>query len=145
MQLLNESIAWEMKKYPLIADNSGELGVLEYGKEFGFVGKRFFFLRGVKSGVIRGQQAHKNLKQLIVCLSGSFTIDLDSGLKKETFTMTSDCECLYLDGLVWREMRDFSTDAVMLVICDRKYENDEVIRDYIDFKKITDGVKVERI
>ena len=42
-------------------------------------------------------------------------------------------------------MRDFSTDAVMLVICDRKYENDEVIRDYIDFKKITDGVKVERI
>lgn len=137
---LNGEISWCVKNFPNIIDESGSLGVIEYGQQLDFVVKRVFFLRDVLHDSIRGKHAHKMLEQVIVCLSGSFTIDLDNGLEKCSIKMKADDNCLYVDGRVWREMRDFSDHTVMMVLCDREYRFDEVIRDYSLFKENLQGV-----
>jgi len=129
----NGNIAWELRHYVLLQEESGELGVLEYIKEFNFLVKRIFFLRNIDKKSNRGNHAHKNLKQIIICLSGSFEITLDNGLEKKVFKMDETSNCLYVDGKVWRDMKNFSKNAVMLVLCDREYRYDEVIRNYDDF------------
>ena len=134
----NGEIAWELRRYPIYSDESGELGVFEFAKDFDFNAKRIFFLRNVSSGQGRGFHAHKNLKQLVVCLKGSFLMKLDNGVTVEEFQMRADNTVLYLDGKVWREMRNFSRDAVMLVLCDREYRFDEVVRDY---QRFTENLK----
>ena len=129
----NGSIAWELKGYALLQEESGELGVLEYVKEFDFLVKRIFFLKNIDSKSNRGSHAHKELKQIIICLSGSFEITLDNGLQKKVFKMNEKNKYLYVDGKVWRDMKNFSKNAVMLVLCDREYRYDEVVRNYDDF------------
>lgn len=131
----NGIVAWEMKQYPIIEQQTGRLGVVELGKEFDFDVKRAFFLKDIKAGQTRGMHSHSQLKQLIICLRGSFSITLDIGQTKETLRMQDVNQCLYLDGRVWREMYSFSEDALILVLCDREYHDDEVIRDYSEFKR----------
>ncbi len=75
-----------------------------------------------------------------MCLNGSFMIDLDNGLEKRSIEMNADDKCLYVDGKVWREMRNFSNHTVMMVLCDREYRFDEVVRDYSLFKENLKGV-----
>ena len=132
---VNGDTAWEFCNFPILRDITSELGVVELAKEFDFNVKRVFFLRHVVSGEERGFHSHKKLKQLIICLNGSFIIKLDSGKSVEEVLMKADDTCLYLDGRVWREMKSFSEDAVMLVLCDREYRFDEVVRDYDKFKE----------
>lgn len=129
----NGDLAWEIRKFQIIKDKTGELGVAEVGKEFNFLVKRIFFLRGVGSNDHRGFHSHKDLKQLIICLSGSFIIKLDNGIKKIETRMTANNNCLYVDGKVWREMYSFSEDAIVLVLCDRDYTKDLVITNYDNF------------
>lgn len=129
----NGTISWELKKYSLIQEETGELGVLEYIKDFNFLVKRIFFLRNIDSESMRGNHSHKNLNQVIICLSGTFTIILNNGLKKETIEMNEANNFLYVDGKVWRDMKKFSKNAVMLVLCDKEYQYDDVIRNYNDF------------
>lgn len=131
----NGKIAWHLKTFKTVVEETGELGVIEFGKEFDFLVKRTFFLRNIKDSVVRGLHSHKELKQLIVCLKGHFTINLNSGVNQESFKLDDSSNCLFVDGKVWREMLDFSQDAVMLVLCDREYRFDEVIRDYSEFQK----------
>jgi len=132
----NGQLAWELIQYPVLTEPTGNLGVVELGKEFNFNIKRAFFLRNVQSDQIRGKHSHKELKQLIICLSGSYSIALDNGEMVETLQMDETNQCLFLDGKVWREMSEFSDNAVMLVLCDREYRYDEVVRGYSQFKQI---------
>lgn len=132
----NGEIAWETRIFSILDEDSGSLGVVEAGKDIGFCVMRAFFLRGIDSAATRGMHSHEELKQLIICLSGSFEITLDNLKKKETLKMTSNNHSLYLDGKVWRTMSNFSQDALVLVLCDREYESDKVIRDYNEFRKI---------
>lgn len=136
----NGELAWELKEYPLLSDSSGELGVVELGKDFDFDVKRVFFLRKVHSEQVRGKHSHVDLKQFIVCLNGSYTISLDNGTCKDYVRMNSENKCLYIDGRVWREMYDFSNDAVMIVLCDREYRFDTVIRDRLESNRILNGL-----
>ena len=129
----NGDLAWEIRNFQLIKDKTGELGVAEIEKEFNFLVKRIFFLRGVGANDHRGFHSHKDLKQLIICLSGSFTIELDDGIDKIETCMTSNNNCLYVDRKVWREMHSFSKDSIVLVLCDRVYEKDFVISNYENF------------
>lgn len=131
----NGELAWQLKDFPRIIDPKGELGVVEFGKEFDFDVKRAFFLRGISKGGSRGFHAHRELKQLVICLSGSFKILLDNGRETHELLMKEDGKCLFLDGRVWREMFEFSETAVMLVLCDREYRFDEVVRNYQQFKE----------
>jgi len=131
----NGEVSWRMVGYSQIFEETGELGVLEYGKELDFVVKRIFYLRGIKKNAMRGFHSHKDLKQLIVCLNGEFTIELDNGSEKISKRMKADNQCLYLDGKVWREMKDFTEDALIVVLCDKEYIYDEVVREYLLFSE----------
>ena len=130
----NGELAWQLKETKTIAEASGVLGVAEYGDAFDFPVKRIFYLTNIQKDAVRGCHAHADLRQFIMCLSGSFEISLDCGINKATYAMCHSGQSLYLDGRVWREMRHFSSDAVMLVLCDREYRYDDVVRDYKTFK-----------
>lgn len=133
----NGDLAWRLGEFSLIKEVSGELGVLEYQREIDFDVKRIFFLRNIDKDSARGSHSHRVLKQVVICLAGSFVLKLDDGSQVSEFHMNNSSEYLYLDGRVWREMHDFSSDAIMLVLCDREYCYDEVIRDYPTFKNIS--------
>ena len=126
----NGEISWKLEEYPLFKENTGQLGVLEYMKNFTFLVKRIFFLRKIELNALRGEHSHKELQQVIVCLHGSFELEVNNGLKKQIFYKNESNKVLYLDGKVWRTMKKFSNDAVMLVLCDREYRYDEVVRNY---------------
>ena len=132
---LDGKLAWMKGEYSLIKESSGELGVLELGKEFSFPVKRVFFLRKIDSLSSRGFHSHEELKQILVCLSGSLTMKIDDGKNKYDMKLGERNSFLYLDGMIWREMYDFSEDAVLMVLCDREYKNDMVVRDYKVFLK----------
>ena len=86
----NGELAWEMRKFPVSTNITGSLGVIERESDIGFDVNRVFFLKDVNSAAERGMHSHAELKQLILCLSGSFEITLDCLKEKETFTMTSN-------------------------------------------------------
>ena len=139
----NGEISWELKKFKIVQETTGELGVAEFDQEFKFLPERIFFLRGMHQNVNRGHHSHKMLKQLLICLAGSFVLKLDNGFKKTEIKMTSNDNCLFLDGRVWREMHSFSKDCLILVLCDRKYNKDYVIREYDSFLKNLNEVNSE--
>ena len=139
----NGEESWRSIEYPVVTESTGELGVLEYGKELDFVVKRVFYLRDIKEGSIRGMHSHKNLKQLIVCLNGEFTIELDNNREKIQQRMKANGSCLYVDGRVWREMKDFTENTVVMVLCDKEYRFDEVVRERSVFEKNLDGINNE--
>lgn len=129
------SSKWRLINIDEVVERTGILRVAEFQKHFEFKAERFFFLSDILENEERGYHAHKELKQLVICLAGSYTIQLDDGYNKQTIKMTKGRQALLLDGLVWRTMYEFTSDALMLVLCDRIYANDEVIRDYELFKK----------
>ena len=90
----------------------------------------------MKDGVTRGKHSHESLKQVIFCAHGSFDLILDSFDKRVTINMKSDDKAIYVDGRVWREMTNFSSDAVLIALSDRNYNLDRVIYDYNEFKSL---------
>lgn len=136
-RFVDGKIAWQIKHFSFLQDDSGNLGVIEVKKQFGFSANRVFFIKDLDKHSIRGHHSHKELQQVIVCLSGSFSIKLDNGHEVETIKLQANDNCLYLDGKVWREMSSFEDGTILLVICDLEYELDEVIRDYDQFKSIS--------
>ncbi|KOO16073.1 hypothetical protein AKJ18_04675 [Vibrio xuii] len=121
---------WEFIEVDKIVDSRGSIQIAELGKHFHFDTKRIYFLSDIVPGEIRGEHAHEELNQLLLCIAGSFEIELDDGKNKLVKTMTAKSKGILLDGMVWRTMRHFSKDAVMLALCDRVYSEDKVIRDY---------------
>lgn len=87
------------------------------------------------SGVRRGYHAHKNLKQILFCVHGSCKVLLDDGLIKETVLLDKPYEGLYIENDIWREMFDFSEDAVLMVLASEHYNELDYIRDYDEFLK----------
>ncbi len=129
-----EFVWWNIFQHSLIAEKTGTLGVLEQENPINFNIKRIFYLKDLKSDVVRGKHSHKELKQILVCLNGTFSIDLDNTYEKLTLDMKDNQDCLYLDGKVWRRMYNFSNDCIILVLCDREYKFDEVVRNYSEFE-----------
>jgi dTDP-4-dehydrorhamnose 3,5-epimerase-like enzyme len=124
---------WKIIAIDHIQDERGNLSVAEFGKQFNFKIQRIFYLSNIDKKEQRGNHAHEELNQFILCVSGSFDIELDNGELKETYNMSNNGKGLFVDGLVWRTMSNFTSDAVMLVLCDRIYHDDRVIRDYNEF------------
>lgn len=127
---------WVKTEMDHFYDHRGSLSVAELGKHFDFQVERIFYLTNVTQDEMRGDHAHLDLKQFVICVAGSFKIELDDTSKIEVIEMSNNGCGLFIDGLVWRKMWDFSADAVMLVLCDRVYSQDKVIRDYTEFKKL---------
>ena len=118
---------------PSLGDERGSLIALESNDSVPFDIKRVYYLFGTKKGVSRGFHAHKALKQLAVCVSGSCRFVLDNGLKKQDIVLDSPLKGLIIDKMIWREMYDFSDDCVLMVLADKVYDEGDYIRDYQKF------------
>lgn len=116
-------------------DERGQLVALEECRDIPFEIKRVYYLYDTGENIRRGFHAHKNLKQILVCVKGSCKILLDNGKEKETVLLDKPYEGLYVTSNMWREMYDFSPDAVLLVLASELYNEDDYIRDYNEFLK----------
>lgn len=122
--------------FPPLGDDRGSLVALEANKTVPFDIKRVYYIFGTKQGVARGFHAHKALKQVAVCVTGSCRMVLDNGYQKEEVLLDSPMKGLVIEGMVWREMHDFSPDCVLLVLASEHYDEADYIRDYDDFLKV---------
>src|SRR5574344_1659988 len=113
----------------------GNLTVVENQKEIPFDVKRCYSLYDVPGGESRGGHAHKELRQLIIAASGSFSVTLDDGKVKRTFMLNRPYQGLLVVPGIWRTLDDFSSGSVCLVLASEKYEVSDYIRDYSDFLK----------
>lgn len=112
----------------------GNITVVENGVSVPFGIKRVYYLYDVPGGESRGGHAHKDLYQLIVAASGSFTVTLDDGKVKRTFLLNRPYQALMVVPGIWRTLDDFSSGAVCLVLASECYTEDDYIRDYDEFK-----------
>lgn len=115
------------------SDRKGNLTVVENGKTLPFDVKRAYYLYDVPGGESRGAHAHRELEQLIVAASGSFTVTLDDGRDKRTYFLNRPYQGLYVKSGMWRDLSDFSSGAVALVLASDVYKEEDYIRDYQDF------------
>ena len=123
-----------------IHDIRGNLTPIEGGADIPFDIKRIYYLYDVPSGESRGAHAHKELQQLIIAANGSFTITLDDGKNKKSFTLNRPYQGLYVVPGIWRDLDDFSSGAVLLCLASEHYDAADYIRDYDEFLKYK-GVK----
>lgn len=122
-------------RFQVHGDDRGSLIALENGHNLPFDVKRVYYIFGTKAGVPRGFHAHRQLKQVLVAMSGSVTVKTEHGGKTETHLLNRPDEGLLIEGLVWREMHDFSPDCVLTVLADEYYNESDYIRDYTVFKQ----------
>ena len=108
---------------------------MENGHNLPFDVKRVYYIFGTKADVPRGFHAHRQLKQVLVAMSGNVTIKTEHGGKIETHLLNRPDEGLLIEGLVWREMHDLSPDCVLTVLADDYYNESDYIRDYNVFKQ----------
>ena len=118
-----------------LGDERGSLVALEIGqeKELPFPIKRVYYIYRTADGVSRGYHAHRNLKQVAICVAGSCRMVLDNGITREEAWMDCPTKGLLIESMIWREMHDFSSDCVLLVLASEHYDEDDYIRNYSDF------------
>lgn len=126
----------EMIDFIIHGDERGSLIAIENDKNIPFEVKRVYYIFDTKENVRRGFHAHKNLKQVLICVKGSCKIHLDNG-KGETSEVILDKpdQGLLIQSNLWREMYDFSSDAVLLVLASEYYIESDYIRDYEAFRQ----------
>lgn len=114
-------------------DERGQLVALEEYKDIPFEIKRVYYMYDTASGVHRGFHAHRSLEQILVCIHGSCKVLLDNGKEKKIVPLEKPYEGLYISNNMWREMYDFSPDAVLLVFASQLYDEMDYIRNYDQF------------
>ncbi len=124
---------------PKITDRRGNITFIENNRHIPFEIKRVYYLYDVPGGESRGGHAHKQLHQFIIAASGSFDVVLDDGFERKRFHLNRSYYGLYLCPMVWRELDNFSTGAVCLVLASEFYDEEDYIRDYSEFKKLAKG------
>lgn len=125
----------EIITLPKITDPRGNLSVIEELKEIPFKIERTYWIYDVPGGEERGGHAYKENQEFIVALSGSFDVVLDNGKEKMVFPLNRSYYGLYVPKGMWREMVNFSTNSLALVLSSTKYNSEDYIRDYQDFLK----------
>lgn len=126
----------KMYQFPPHGDDRGQLIAIEEGKDLPFDVKRVYYIYDTLPGVRRGFHAHRCLQQILICVSGSCKIHLDNGVDTAEVLLDKPSEGLYIANDMWREMYDFSPDAVLLVLASEYYDEADYIRNYEDFIKL---------
>ncbi len=131
-------MAFEAKiiELPKILDDRGNLTFVEGENHIPFKIERTYWIYDVPGGEKRGGHAYKELYELIVALSGSFDVVLDNGKEKQTFSLNRSYYGLYVPKMMWRQMENFSTNALGLILASGAYDADDYIRDYEQFKNM---------
>jgi hypothetical protein len=119
---------------PQIHDPRGNLTFVEGGNHVPFNFQRVYYLYDVPGGAERGGHAHKELHQLIIAMSGSFDVVLDDGKNKKRINLNRSHYGLYVCPMIWREIDNFSSGSVCLVLASNKYDEADYLRDYRKFK-----------
>lgn len=123
----------QLIEIPKVHDVRGNLSVIE-GTTIPFEIKRVYYLYDIPTASVRGGHAHKNLQQLLIALSGSFDVILKDGKSSQTVTLNKpNLGLLIVDG-IWRELRNFSSGAVCLVLASDEFDEEDYIREYKNFK-----------
>jgi hypothetical protein len=120
---------------PKILDERGNLSFIEEEKHVPFVIERVYWIYDVPGGQMRGGHAFKKQQELIVALSGSFDIEVDDGKVKEYFSLNRSYYGLYIPAGLWRQMQNFSTNSLALVLSSTSFDENDYIRDYDEFLK----------
>jgi hypothetical protein len=115
---------------PRIIDTRGNLTFVEGGAHIPFAIERVYYLYDVPGGAERGGHAHKSLEEFIVAMSGSFDVLLDDGQEKKRFHLNRSYYGLYTATMIWRELDNFSSGSVCLVLASSRYDESDYIRDY---------------
>ncbi len=122
-----------MIELPKISDPRGNLSFVESFNHIPFEIKRVYYLYDVPGGECRGGHAHKELQQLIIAMNGSFDVFLDDGLIKKSFTLNRSYKGLYVSKMVWRELKNFTSGAVCVVLASEPYSEEDYYRNYEEF------------
>ncbi|NBW98096.1 WxcM-like domain-containing protein [bacterium] len=119
---------------PKIQDARGNLSFIQACEQVPFEFRRVYYLYDVPSGSTRGGHAHLKLKQFMICLSGSFDVILDDGMSSKRLQLNRPYQGLYICPMIWRELENFSANAVCMVIASDVYQESDYIRDLDTFK-----------
>lgn len=130
---------WSILNFKSIDDERGSLVALEAGGEIPFDVKRIYYLFNLDINNNRGYHAHKELKQVLVCMHGECKILVDDGKDKEEIILDSSKKGLYLNNCVWREIYDFKKEAVLVAIVSEHYDEADYLRNYDDFIKFIEA------
>lgn len=120
-------------RLPKISDPRGNLTFVEGGSHIPFDIQRVYYLYDVPGGAERGGHAHKGLHQLIIAMSGSFDVVLDDGFNKKRVHLNRPYCGLYVCPMIWRELDNFSSGSVCMVLASSKYSEDDYYRNYAEF------------
>ena len=122
--------------FPKIQNRAGNITPIQNNIEAPFAIKRVYYLYDVPGGESRGAHAHKELEQLNIAASGSFDVTIDDGNNKKTISLNRPNYGLHLKPGMWRELSNFSSGSICLVLASLLYAESDYIRDYEDFKKL---------
>ena len=120
---------------PAFAGRLGCLNAIESGQDIPFEVRRVYYITGVPEGVTRGFHSHRRLEQVLLCVNGSVRIRLKTPVSEEIVTLDDPSKGLYIGHMIWREMFDFTNNAVLLVLASEHYTEDDYIRDRAQYAR----------
>ncbi len=126
---------------PRIPDPRGSLTFIEGGRHIPFRMQRTYWIYDVPGGEVRGGHAYRRLEEVVIALSGSFEVELDDGLSRRTIMLNRSYYGLYVPPLVWRQLKNFSTNSVCLIAASGAYDESDYLRDYPEFLAAADGAE----
>lgn len=125
--------------FPKVSDSRGNLSFIEEEKHIPFPIKRVYYLCDVPSGATRGGHAHKTMQQIIIALSGSFDVVVDDGRERKSFFLNRPHYGLYIPAGVWRQLENFSSNSVALMLVSTLFDESDYIRDYKTFREMVEN------
>lgn len=136
-----ESCGCNLIDLPKISNPKGNLTFIEGSRHIPFEIKRVYYLYDVPGGEDRGGHAHKNLEQFIIAASGSFEVVVDNGCERSQFFLNRSYYGLYIPSMIWRELTNFSSGSVCLVLASDFYDESDYYRDYKAFLQAVKGAE----
>lgn len=133
------NVGAKLIELPLIVDLRGSLSYAEYGQHLPFEPKRYFVVFDVPTVEVRGEHAHRELHQFLICLKGKCSVAVDDGLHRDEVVLDRPNVGLYLPPMIWASQYHYSPDAVLLVLASDIYKADDYIRDYDEYLKLVRG------
>ena len=134
----------EIIQLPRIEDPRGNLTFIEGSRHVPFDIQRVYYTYDVPGGTDRGGHAHKKLHQLIVAMSGSFDVTIHDGREKKTFHLNRSYEGLYVCPMIWRDLDNFSSGSVCMVLASSLYEVSDYYRDYDEYAQAVAAQRAAR-